>query len=223
MKLPIPLVPIPMHRYIPLVPIPMHRYIPLVPIPMHRYIPLVPIPMHRYIPLVPIPMHRYIPLVPIPMHRYIPLLPTVGGQNIVCSENTVVFQASIFQYISLAVSLSTGPPYRKPLYTNGEASDGVIIVTDAFILWLALFVLCLVVLSPCNVFLILGPASWVPRLWSLLQMVPHPYLLFRVGVLELAILFMIITLTLEVCMYHHWCSSPLTLDVCMCHHWWSSL
>ncbi|KAL5492024.1 hypothetical protein EMCRGX_G017412 [Ephydatia muelleri] len=115
---------------------------------------------------------------------YKPLVAQVKSQNIVGSENTVVFQSSIFQYVSLAVGLSTGPPYRKPLYTN------------------ALFVLCLLVLSPCNVFLILAPSSWVPGLWSLLQLIPHPYLLFRVGVLELAILFMVITLTLESFVFH---------------------
>ena len=68
----------------------------------------------------------------------------------------------------------------------------------------ALFVLCLLILSPCNIFLILAPGTWVPGLWKLLQLVPHPYHLFRVGVLELAILYMVITLALEVCLYHYW-------------------
>lgn len=51
--------------------------------------------------------------------RYVPLNPDPTSLNIWCSENSVVFQISIFQYIALAVALSTAAPYRKPLYTNG--------------------------------------------------------------------------------------------------------
>lgn len=52
--------------------------------------------------------------------RYVPLDPNPSSDNILCSENAVVFQISIFQYIALAVFLSTAAPYRKPLYTNGR-------------------------------------------------------------------------------------------------------
>lgn len=51
--------------------------------------------------------------------RYVPLNPDPTSSNIRCSENSVVFQVSIFQYVALAVALSTAAPYRKPLYTNG--------------------------------------------------------------------------------------------------------
>ena len=36
-------------------------------------------------------------------------------------ETTVIFFFLICQYVSLSVTLSTGPPYRKPLYTNGQS------------------------------------------------------------------------------------------------------
>ena len=52
--------------------------------------------------------------------RYVPLDPDPTSDNILCSENSVVFQISIFQYVALAVFLSTAAPYRKPLYTNGR-------------------------------------------------------------------------------------------------------
>ena len=54
-------------------------------------------------------------------HRYQPLIPDPEGDNIVCSENTVVFTVSIFQYVGLVVALSTAAPYRRPLFTNCES------------------------------------------------------------------------------------------------------
>ncbi len=50
--------------------------------------------------------------------RYVPLEPSRTSTNIKCTENTVVFEVSIFQYVGLAVALSTAAPYRKPLFTN---------------------------------------------------------------------------------------------------------
>ncbi len=62
------------------------------------------------------------------MHRtvtptgYVPLKPNPTASNIQCAENTVVFQLSVFQYVGLAVALSTVAPYRKPLFTNCKSA-----------------------------------------------------------------------------------------------------
>ena len=50
--------------------------------------------------------------------RYTPALVINKAQT---EETTVIFLFLIFQYVSLSVTLSTGPPYRKPLYTNGQS------------------------------------------------------------------------------------------------------
>ncbi|XP_025059474.1 cation-transporting ATPase 13A2 isoform X3 [Alligator sinensis] len=50
---------------------------------------------------------------------YVPLNSTVTApQNLPNYENTVVFCISGFQYLTLAVAMSKGYPFRKPLYTN---------------------------------------------------------------------------------------------------------
>lgn len=35
-------------------------------------------------------------------------------------ENSALFLISCFQYILVAAVFSVGPPYRKPMWTNGE-------------------------------------------------------------------------------------------------------
>lgn len=55
------------------------------------------------------------------LFRYVPLNSTVTApQNLPNYENTVVFCISGFQYLTLAVAMSKGYPFRKPLYTNGK-------------------------------------------------------------------------------------------------------
>ncbi|XP_074162204.1 polyamine-transporting ATPase 13A2 isoform X1 [Sminthopsis crassicaudata] len=68
---------------------------------------------------------------------FVPLNRTVSGaQNLPNYENTVIFCLSGFQYLTLAVTMSKGPPFRRPLYTN-----------VAFLLVLLVLAIILVVLT----------------------------------------------------------------------------
>jgi hypothetical protein len=55
--------------------------------------------------------------------RYSPAEPNVGRADnhlqAANYENTVLFSLSSFQYILVAGVFSIGPPYRKPMWTNG--------------------------------------------------------------------------------------------------------
>jgi hypothetical protein len=53
----------------------------------------------------------------------VPLNKTVPApDNLPNYENTVVFSLSSFQYLILAVAVSKGAPFRRPVYTNGAAA-----------------------------------------------------------------------------------------------------
>jgi hypothetical protein len=58
-----------------------------------------------------------------PLPRYSPAQPIVGSTDnhlqAANYENTVLFSLSCFQYIMVAGVFSIGPPYRKPMWTNG--------------------------------------------------------------------------------------------------------
>lgn len=61
-------------------------------------------------------------------HRYTPPIPSNPDNNSdklnpKNFENSALFLVSCFQYILVAAVFSIGPPYRKPMWTNGNASQ----------------------------------------------------------------------------------------------------
>lgn len=73
-------------------------------------------------------MSRPLPWFPDPgpcAPRFVPLNRTVPApDNLPNYENTVVFSLSSFQYLILAAAVSKGAPFRRPLYSNGDALGG---------------------------------------------------------------------------------------------------
>ncbi|XP_064387649.1 polyamine-transporting ATPase 13A3-like isoform X2 [Halichondria panicea] len=110
---------------------------------------------------------------------YVPLTPDPNSQNIVSKENTVIFQLANFQYLGLSIALSVAAPFRKPILTN---------------LW---FMLTLAILFFSNVYIIMAPGDWLPWLWNLLEVVPISSWTFKVGLLELSILYIVVSYIME--------------------------
>ncbi|XP_064384739.1 polyamine-transporting ATPase 13A3-like isoform X2 [Halichondria panicea] len=110
---------------------------------------------------------------------YVPLIPDPESDNINSQENSVIFQFANFQYLGLSVALSTGAPFRRPLFTN---------------YW---FVLTLAVLFFFNLYIMLAPASWFPWLWGVLNVLPFSNWMFKIGLLELALLYIVLSYFIE--------------------------
>lgn len=60
------------------------------------------------------------------------------------------------------------------------------------------FLLALMVLVPVNLYLTLAPPTWLPWLWGVVQIKPHPSYLFSVALVELAVANFLIGHLLEV-------------------------
>ncbi|KAI9461293.1 P-type ATPase [Lactarius psammicola] len=90
-------------------------------------------------------------------------------------ENTVLFLLSCFQYILVAAVFSIGPPYRKPMWTNG------------------LLMLSLIALTLFNVSVLLAPTKFIS---AVLELMPLP-LSARLTLLWVAIINVAVSVVYE--------------------------
>ncbi|XP_044524629.1 polyamine-transporting ATPase 13A2 [Gracilinanus agilis] len=114
---------------------------------------------------------------------FVPLNKTVSGsQNLPNYENTVIFCLSGFQYLTLAVTMSKGPPFRRPLYTN------------------VLFLLALFFLASILTLLTLGPPGFLIK-WLTLKDIKD--MRFKLLLLGLAAFNFVAAFMLE-CIFDQW-------------------
>lgn len=73
-----------------------------------------------------------------PSSRFQPLVPDEDSDNIWCYENAAMFLFSNFQYLILALVLSSGPPYRQPTYCNREQRATDCAIPSKFSQWYSL-------------------------------------------------------------------------------------
>jgi cation-transporting ATPase 13A3/4/5 len=99
------------------------------------------------------------------------VIPDPDGENIFRYENGILFVFSNFQYIVLALVLSSGPPYRQPVYCN-------------FYLMFAVGILL-----PFCILLAVAPSSWLLAVpLSILEIKQSPSWKFRLFIVETALL-----------------------------------
>uniref|UniRef100_A0A5F8GF94 Polyamine-transporting ATPase 13A2 n=1 Tax=Monodelphis domestica TaxID=13616 RepID=A0A5F8GF94_MONDO len=123
---------------------------------------------------------------------FVPLNKTISGsQNLPNYENTVIFCLSGFQYLTLAVTMSKGPPFRRPIYTN------------------VLFLLALFVLASILTLLTLGPPGFLMK-WLTLKDIKD--MRFKLLLLGLAAFNFVAAFMLE-CIFDQWVPRCLR---CLC-------
>lgn len=83
----------------------------------------------------------------------------------------MLFLLSCFQYILVAGVFSIGPPYRKPMWTNGACEMVSLIWQVLSKIYPGLLMLSLVALSLFNVSVLLAPTKFIS---ALLELVPIP-------------------------------------------------
>ena len=106
-------------------------------------------------------------------------------------ENTALFLLSCFQYILVAGVFSVGPPYRKPIYSNGELS--LIALASGYADMVVWLMFCLIGLGGFSTYVLLAPTDWIANILDIID-IPQS---FKFQLLLIAILNIILCFGFE--------------------------
>jgi len=111
---------------------------------------------------------------------YTPIDPIDPDEEIVVDpETTTLFIVSSYQYLAIATVFSTGPPYRKPFYTN---------------IW---YLVALVILSGFTAFLLFSPGYPFPWIQEFFE-IDNLFLDYKFGVLIIIVVNAGVNVILEI-------------------------
>ncbi|GAB6027041.1 hypothetical protein CHUAL_013769 [Chamberlinius hualienensis] len=110
---------------------------------------------------------------------YVSIVPLLNVKYTPSFESTFVFCISTFQYLSVAITVSKGKPFRKPVYTNVP------------------LLLSVMALAAISISILIWPAGWTEEFFQIIHENDWQDFQFRLSLLLMALLHLIVSFVIE--------------------------